>query len=118
MELGAQESDIKVALMGEAGLDVICANVVVECANQEKLNIWKKIEQLRRNADIYKSKHKYEKLIELLVFKRNNDEPYVAIPAELFMFFMASSITLQGTTEFLKNKLDEKILDIGTAGSC
>lgn len=118
IDLGADESNIKVALMGEAGLDVICTNIVVECANQEKLNIWRKLDQLNYNADLYAAKHpEFSKLIRLLVFKRNQEEPYLAIPATLFMFLMASAITIQGTTNRLEGMVREAQLNSKPAGN-
>jgi len=80
-----EEGDVKPAIMGESGIDVKLSPAArrifpfgVECKNQEKLSIWKELNQTTTNA-------KTEKLKPALIFKRNRTDPWVAIPLGLFL---------------------------------
>ena len=48
----------------------------VECKNQQKLNIWKAIEQAEKNA---------KDLIPIVVFKKNYEKPYVVLEWKTFL---------------------------------
>ncbi len=79
-----KEEDVKVAIMGEQGVDIhlspFAANIFpfsVECKNQEKLNIWKSLEQSETNCKGNTN--------SLLVFKRNRSKVYVCLDLEVFL---------------------------------
>ena len=74
--------DIQSRIMGCSGDDIILSPKArqqfpfsIECANQEKLNLWKKWNQCVGNANGY---------LPLAVIKRNNIKPLVVIDAEYF----------------------------------
>lgn len=71
--------DVKCAIMGESGVDIHLSTRArelfpfgIECKAQETLNIWQALEQARINAE-------KEKLMPLLVFKRNRSDLYVCL---------------------------------------
>lgn len=73
------EGDIKKAIMGESGIDIKLSPhartffpYAVECKNTEKINVWSAISQCESNAII-------EKLIPLLIIKRNHVDPHVIL---------------------------------------
>lgn len=81
---GLPKTDIKPAIMGETGMDIKLSQearkrfgFAVECKNQEKLNIWKALEQAEFCA-------KEEGLKPLLFFKRKNTNYYVSLQAKDF----------------------------------
>ena len=68
---------MKTAVMGESGEDIILSPAArdlipfsFECKNQERLNIWKSLEQAEGNA---------ENRIPILVIKRNGSKVYAVI---------------------------------------
>jgi len=74
-----QDGDVKTALMGETGSDIKfspCAKqqipYIIECKNQERINIWEYIGQAEDNA-------KKEMGVPLVVFKRNRSKIYAII---------------------------------------
>jgi hypothetical protein len=78
-------NDVKPAIMGESGIDIklsAAARIVfpfgIETKNQENLSIWSCLEQCKINAH-------NEKLIPLLIFKRNRSDIYVAIRWDDFL---------------------------------
>ena len=82
---GIGSEDVKPAIMGEQGMDVKLSSrardlfpYAIECKAQESLNVWQAMEQARVNAE-------KEKLIPLLVFKRNRSEIYVCLRFADFM---------------------------------
>ncbi len=77
------EDDIKVALMGENGEDIKLSNKArellpysIEAKNRESINIWEAIKQATLNAN----KH-----TPLVIFRRNNEKPYVVVSFEHFL---------------------------------
>jgi hypothetical protein len=119
IKLGAEPHKVKTALMGEKGLDVEFENVVAECANQEKLNVWRKLEQLNKNSAEYKERKQIKNnLISMLVFKKNNEEPYVAVCADLFFYLLSTAIAHEAMHVEIENKIDEAVLTHGKGGSC
>ena len=71
--------DIRPAIMGQSGIDILLSSrardlfpFAVECKNQEALNIWEALKQAEANG-------KKERMVPLLVFKRNRTKTYVAI---------------------------------------
>jgi len=77
--------DIKPAIMGEQGMDIKLSSrardlfpYAIEAKAQESLNIWQALEQARVNAE-------KEKLMPLLVFKRNRSDIYVCLRFADFM---------------------------------
>ena len=69
-ELDIHPEDIKSTSMGAGGDDVI------ECKNQEKLNVWSAYDQAESNSGDYEP---------LVVIKRNRQKPLVVLDAEYFM---------------------------------
>ena len=74
-KLGINEHDIKTAVMGESGMDIILSKegrdtfpYAVECKKVEKINIWKCFEQACENSD---------DLTPLLVFSKNRSKVLV-----------------------------------------
>ena len=75
------EDDVRSAVMGETGPDIQLSSAAkrefpfaIECKNQEKLSIWKAIEQALKHAAIT------EKCRPLVVFSRNASQIWVAMP--------------------------------------
>lgn len=75
--------DVRSTAMGSPGEDILlshaartCFPYSVECKNVERLNIWEAINQAKENAGAH---------TPLVAFKRNNHEPWVAIPMQEFM---------------------------------
>ena len=69
--------DVRSITMGESGEDILLSPAArklfpfsVECKNQEKLNIWKSLEQSETNS----GKH-----TPIVIFKRNRTKTYVAL---------------------------------------
>jgi hypothetical protein len=77
--------DVKPSIMGEQGIDIkLSAKArqlfpfAVECKFQEKLDLWRAIEQAAINGE-------KEKLIPLLAFKRSRSKRYVVLEFDEFM---------------------------------
>lgn len=73
-----QSGDIKTAIMGEQGRDIILSPAAeqvipfdIECKNVERLDLWGSIEQAETNAS--------GERIPLLVFKRNRSDVYCVL---------------------------------------
>ena len=78
-----EPDDVRSTSMGASGEDILLSPAArklfpytVECKNVEKLNIWDAIKQARA----FKNDH-----TELVVFKKNGENPYVALPLDKFM---------------------------------
>jgi hypothetical protein len=78
-----EEDDVRSTSMGAPGEDILLSPAArrlfpytVECKNVEKLNIWEAIRQARS----FGQKH-----TEIVVFKKNQEIPYVALPLDKFM---------------------------------
>ena len=74
-KLGINEHDIKTAVMGESGMDIILSKAgretfpyAVECKKVERINIWQCYEQSCENSD---------DLTPLLVFSKNHSKVMV-----------------------------------------
>ena len=72
-----ESDDVRSITMGESGEDILLSPAArklfpfsVECKNQEKLNIWKSLEQSETNS----GKH-----TPIVIFKRNSTKTYVAL---------------------------------------
>ena len=72
-----ESDDVRSITMGESGEDILLSPAArklfpfsVECKNQEKLNIWKSLEQSETNS----GKH-----TPIVIFKRNRTRTYVAL---------------------------------------
>jgi len=79
-----EPDDVRSTSMGACGEDLLLSPLArrkfpyaVECGNQERINIWAKIEQAKAHAG--------DTLTPLLVFCRNRSEPWVALPLTHFM---------------------------------
>ena len=77
------EDDIQSQTMGMSGEDIVrspAARKLIpysfECKNVEKISIWSSLKQCESNC---------EERTPALVFKRNQREPYVAIPFDKFL---------------------------------
>ena len=82
-ELKIHEEDIKTAIMGESGEDIIMARAArkkfpfsVEAKNVEKLNVWSAYEQACSNCGDNEP---------LLIMKKNRKKPLVVMDAEQFI---------------------------------
>ena len=78
-----EEDDIKSQTMGMCGEDIVlspAAKKIIpfsfECKNQERLNVWKSIEQAESNC---------EDRIPVVVFKRNRTKTYAIIELNQLM---------------------------------
>lgn len=78
-----KKGDVRSTPMGVSGSDIMLSPAArevfpynVECKNVEKLNIWKAIEQAKEGD---------EGDIPIVIFKKNNADPMVAMPFEHFM---------------------------------
>ena len=72
-----ESDDVRSITMGESGEDILLSPAArklfpfsVECKNQEKLNIWKSLEQSETNS---------RKHTPIVIFKRNRTKTYVAL---------------------------------------
>lgn len=79
-----KEDDVKTAIMGEQGVDIHLSPFAaelfpfsVECKNQEKINIWKSIEQSETNCK--------NNTNSLLIFRRNRSKTYVCLDLDVFL---------------------------------
>lgn len=80
---GLEPDDILSASMGANGEDILLSPAArkqypmsIECKNVEKLNIWEAIKQAKANS---------RKYVPAVVFTKNNEEAYIAIPIDYFM---------------------------------
>ena len=85
-----ETNDIESQVMGMSGEDIVlspAAKKVIkysfECKNQERLNLWKSLEQAVSNC---------EDRQPVLVFKRNRSKIYVAIEFEHFIDLIKKEI--------------------------
>lgn len=83
---GLPESDVKPAVMGESGMDIhlsaaarVHAPLALECKNQERLNIWKALEQATEHGAAESD------LTPAVIFTRNRTPVYVALELEDFL---------------------------------
>ena len=81
-----ETNDIESQVMGMSGEDIVlspAAKKVIpysfECKNQERLDLWKSLEQAEGNS---------QERFPVLVFKRNRSKVYVAIEFEQFIKLM------------------------------
>lgn len=77
--LELQPDDVRSTSMGANGSDILlspAARALIpysfECSNQERINIWKKLEQAAKGA--------HPATIPIVVFRKNNTRPMVALP--------------------------------------
>jgi len=78
-----EPDDIRSTSMGAGGEDILLSPAArkiypysVECKNVESLNIWNAIKQSLENCGKY---------IPVVVFKRNNQKAWIAMPLEDYM---------------------------------
>lgn len=78
-----EPDDIRSTSMGASGEDILLSPAArklypysIECKNVERLNIWDAIKQALENAGKY---------IPMVIFKKNGERAWVAIPLEDFM---------------------------------
>ena len=78
-----EEDDIKSQTMGMTGEDIVlspAAQKIIpysfECKNQEKLSIWKSLEQAEKNSN---------GRTPVLIFKRNRSDTYVSMKFDDFL---------------------------------
>ena len=78
-----ETNDIESQVMGMSGEDIVLSPAAkrairysFECKNQERLNLWKSLEQAESN---------WEDRQPVLVFKRNRTKTYVAIEFDHFI---------------------------------
>tara|TARA_R100001594_G_C3938106_1_gene239915 strand:- start:15 stop:353 length:339 start_codon:yes stop_codon:yes gene_type:complete len=77
------EDDIKSQTMGMRGQDIVLSPLAIksipyaiECKNVERLRFWKTVDQAQENIK--------ENQTPIIVVKKNNKEPWVAMPLEHF----------------------------------
>lgn len=82
--------DIKPILMGGTGKDIIFSPLAedvyifdIECKNQEKLSIWKAMEQAEANTDPGR--------VPLVVFRRNRSKTYACLEFEALLKLLQKS---------------------------
>tara|TARA_Y100001937_G_scaffold49240_1_gene68629 strand:- start:1061 stop:1396 length:336 start_codon:yes stop_codon:yes gene_type:complete len=75
-----EADDVRSITMGDSGEDILLSPAArklfpfsVECKNQEKLNIWKSLEQSEINSGGH---------TPMVIFKRNRTKTYVALEFE------------------------------------
>ena len=78
-----ETNDIESQVMGMSGEDIVLSPAAkkairysFECKNQERLNLWKSLEQAESNC---------EDRQPVLVFKRNRTKTYIALELEEFL---------------------------------
>jgi len=78
-----EEDDIKSQTMGMTGEDIVLSPAAkkaipysFECKNVERLQFWATVEQAESNC---------ESRIPAIVVKKNNRNPYIAIPLDSFI---------------------------------
>ena len=78
-----ETNDIESQVMGMSGEDIVLSPAAkkairysFECKNQERLNLWKSLEQAESNC---------EDRNPVLVFKRNRSKVYIAVEFEHFL---------------------------------
>lgn len=85
-----QPDDIRSTSMGASGEDILMSPaaravfpIVIECANQEQLNIWAKMRQAEARASTTPGAK-----TAVLFFRRNNSRTYACLPAEHLVEFL------------------------------
>lgn len=88
---GLADSDVRSTAASVTGEDIIFSEEAravfpysVECKNQEHLNIWKAIEQSRKNAG---------KFTPIVIFKKNKEQTYVTIDIDSFFKILNANKT-------------------------
>ena len=78
-----ETNDVESQVMGMSGEDIVLSPAAkkairysFECKNQERLNLWKSLEQAESNC---------EDRNPVLVFKRNRSKVYIAVEFEHFL---------------------------------
>lgn len=84
-----EEDDIKSQTMGMTGEDIVLSPAArklipysIECKNVERLNLWQCLKQTESNV--------HKDCSPALVIKRNNTDPYVAIPLDLWISIISN----------------------------
>ena len=84
-----EEDDIKSQTMGMTGEDIVLSPAArklipysIECKNVERLNFWQCIKQAEANV--------HKDCSPALIVKRNQTNPYVAIPLELWISIISN----------------------------
>ena len=79
-----EEDDIKSQTMGMTGEDIVLSPAArklipysIECKNVERLNVWQCLKQTEDNTR--------DDCSPALVIKRNNTEPYIMIPLDVWI---------------------------------
>tara|TARA_Y100000310_G_C20471060_1_gene710051 strand:- start:149 stop:496 length:348 start_codon:yes stop_codon:yes gene_type:complete len=82
--LSLEEDDIKSQTMGMTGEDIVLSPAArklipysIECKNVERLNVWQCLKQAESNV--------HEDCHPALVIKRNQTNPYIMIPLDLWI---------------------------------
>lgn len=118
--LNVSPNSIHVAMMGERGVDVGFKTLAFECANQEALNIWSKLEQAKINAALY-GKQIGKQAMPIVVMKRNRSEAYAVIRFEnLMQMLVLSNAAVQSiidSAHATEQLHDELLEQEGAAGN-
>tara|TARA_X000000950_G_scaffold289192_1_gene410631 strand:+ start:4093 stop:4464 length:372 start_codon:yes stop_codon:yes gene_type:complete len=98
-KLGINEHDIKTAVMGESGMDIILSQegrnafpYAVECKKVERMNVWKCYDQACENSN---------DLTPLLVFSKNHSKVMVCFEFEDFLDLVENARGFQRMVEKL-----------------
>lgn len=90
---GVTSEDIRSTSMGASGEDILLSTLArkiypfsFECKNAERINIWKAIEQAKGNGADHQP---------AVVFKKNGEDPYIAIPLDSFAIMASQSYAVR-----------------------
>jgi len=85
-----EEDDIKSQTMGMTGEDIVLSPAArklipysIECKNVERLNVWQCLKQTEDNT--------HEECSPALVIKRNQTNPYIMIPIDIWISTISQS---------------------------
>lgn len=110
----ANPKEVKKAIMGEKGPDVVYKTLIAECTNTEYLRIWEKLAQLDHHLENSDQKNP----LGILIFKKNKSEIYATIKWSDFLHMLVVIRgLLKGTIHSEIPELDpDRIITYGSKG--
>lgn len=109
--------EVKKAIMGERGPDVVYKSFIAECTNTEYLRIWEKLAQLDHHIETSDVKNP----LAVLVFKKNKSEIYATLKWTDFLHMLAlikSLLQVTPSAEEQDEVLDKILVLESKGGSC